>query len=143
MEPRGSLSGTHVDRATPPTRFAHAPPPHSHAGHVCRLLPSAPRSLPGTHQLRTHRPRAHKNLQCLTRAAPVRSSSTHHNRPVPTQGPHWSNVTKGAELNGALGEGKIDQGSQLGHVSRAGNLTAHPAGDLDLQGVWELKRPCR
>lgn len=77
----GSRVGTHVDPATPPTLFTHAPPPRTHARRVRRsrqgtLLPNpGPAGMSGFSI----------SLSSTATAPP----------PAPLQGSHWPNVSKG------------------------------------------------
>lgn len=60
--------------------------------------------------------------------------------PGPYPGPHWPRVSEEAGRGMAHAEkGKIEGRSRHGHVLRAGNPTARPAGVLDLRGTvaWE------
>lgn len=81
-----------------------------------------------------------RSVQCLTPATLFRSSPAHRGPPLaPTQVP-IGRVSEEAGRGMAHAEkGKIEGRSWHGHVLRAGNPTARPAGVLDLRGTvaWE------
>lgn len=133
----GRAAGTNVDPATPPPRFAHAPPPRTHAGHVRRLCrPPLARGRGPSGQVG-----AHRNVQTLPPAALFRSSPAHQCRSqLLPRAPLAECLRRGGGMVHA-GEGKIEQRSRHGHVLRAGNLTARPAGVLDLHGTRDRKLP--
>ena len=94
----GRRAGSHVDPATPPTRFAHAPPPRTHAGHVRYLR----RSAAARGRWPSGRVRTHGSVQRPTPATLFLSSPAHRGRPWPLlRSPLVESLRRGEEGDGA------------------------------------------
>lgn len=127
-------AGVAVRDARGPSHTAHslrACAAATHSAHSRRArpppLPAAPRSLGPRAEAAPHGRGAGLEPHSSAAAPPTVTA-----QPLPS---HWRCVTEGAEGRGA-GEGETNQRSQLGHVLRAGNLTAHRPETLTSKEPW-------